>query len=101
MSWLAEVRMVRFEVPTDEIEYLQLAFPVTGPGLIASWSTQFTPCTVATWEGPGQPPAWVLAGPVDSRGPASVNLSPDGEWVSVFDKGAGEVRVTQVGARNP
>jgi hypothetical protein len=28
-------------------------------------------------------------------------LSPDGEWVSVFDKGAGEVRITRVGAPGP
>lgn len=86
--------MLRFELPTDEIEYLQLALPAAGPGLVACWGTQITPFTVATWDSPGTPPRWQLT---DGR----LNLSPDGEWVSVFDKGAGKVRITRVGAQKP
>jgi WD40 repeat protein len=86
--------MLRFELPTDEVEYLQLAFPAAGPGLVARWGTQITPFTVAAWDNPGKRPAWKLT----SR---RLHLSPDGEWVSVFDKDAGEVRITRVGARRP
>src|SRR5262245_10085212 len=86
--------MLRFELPTDRVEYLQLAFPAAGPGLVALWGTQFTPFTVAAWVDPGTPPGWQLTD-------RPLHLSPDGEWVSVFDKGAGEVRVTRVGAQGP
>lgn len=86
--------MLYFEVPTDRVEYLQLAFPAVGPGLVACWGTQGTPFTVAAWDNPGTPPAWKLT---DGR----LCLSPDGEWVSVFDKDVGKVRITRVGARRP
>jgi WD40 repeat protein len=86
--------MIRFELPTNRIEYLQLAFPAAGPGLVAYWGTQFAPFTVAAWDGPDTPPRWQLTG-------RSLHLSPDGEWVSAFDKGAGKVRITRVGARRP
>jgi WD40 repeat protein len=86
--------MIRFELPTDRIDYLQLALPAAGPGLVARWGTQITPFTVATWSTPDTPPGWQLTD-------HPLNLSPDGEWVSVFDKGAGKVRITQVGAPGP
>lgn len=86
--------MIRFELPTDRIEYLQLAFPAAGPGLVARWGTQVTPFTVAAWDGPDTPPRWQLTD-------RPLNLSPDGEWVSVFDRAAGEVRITRVGAPRP
>jgi hypothetical protein len=86
--------MVRYKLPTDQIEYLQLAFPAAGPRLVAGWGTQFTPFTVATWDGPNTRPGWQLTD-------RPLNLSPDGEWVSVFDKGAGKVRITRVGATGP
>jgi hypothetical protein len=86
--------MLRFELPTDRVEYLQLAFPSAGPGIVARWGTQFTPFTVASWEDPRIPPGWQLTD-------RHLHLSPDGEWVSVFDKGAGEVRITRVGAKSP
>jgi hypothetical protein len=86
--------MLRFELPTDRVDYLQLAFPVAGPGLVARWGTQITPYTVAAWDGPDTPPCWQLTD-------GGLCLSPDGEWVSVFDKGAGEVRITRVGASGP
>jgi hypothetical protein len=86
--------MIRFELPTDRVEYLQLAFPVAGPGLVARWGTQSTPFTVAAWDGPGTPPGWQLT---DHH----LDLSPDGEWVSAFDKDAGKVRITRVGAQGP
>src|SRR5262249_6061241 len=63
-------------------------------GLIARWGTQITPFTVAAWDNPGTPTAWQLT---DGR----LCLSPDGEWVSVFDKDAGKVRITRVGAQGP
>lgn len=83
--------MLRFELPVDRIEYLQLSLPAAG--LVARWGTQVTPYTVAVWEDPGQP-VWKIKG-------KHLHLSPDGEWVSVSDKEAGEVRVTRVGARKP
>jgi WD40 repeat protein len=86
--------MLHFELPTDRVDYLQLAFPAAGSGLVARWGTQITPFTVAVWEMPGTPPAWQLTD-------RPLNLSPDGEWVSVYDRGAGEVRVTRVGAKKP
>jgi WD40 repeat protein len=86
--------MILFKLPTDWIEYLQLAFPAAGPGLVARWGTQSTPFTVAVWDGPGTPPGWQLT---DHR----LHLSPDGEWVSVFDKDTGKVRITRVGAQGP
>jgi WD40 repeat protein len=86
--------MICFEVPTDRIEYLQLALPAAGPGLVARWGTQVTPFTVATWDGPDTPPGWQLTD-------RPLHLSPDGEWVSVFDKDAGKVRITRVGAQGP
>ncbi|MBA4067453.1 MAG: hypothetical protein C0501_27845 [Isosphaera sp.] len=86
--------MLRFELPTDFIEYLQLAFPSAGPGLVVRWGTQITPYTVATWEAPGMPFGWQLA---DRR----LHLSPDGRWVSVFDTEAGKVKITRVGAKKP
>jgi WD40 repeat protein len=86
--------MICFNLPTDRIEYLQLAFAAVGPGLVAHWGTQVTPFTVATWDAPDTPPVWQLTG-------AALCLSPDGEWVSVFDKGAGKVRITRVGAQRP
>ena len=86
--------MLRYELPTDRVDYLQLALPAGGPGLVAHWGTQTTPFTVAAWDRPGRRPAWRLT---DGR----LCLSPDGEWVSVFDKDAGEVRVTRVGAEGP
>jgi WD40 repeat protein len=83
--------MFYFELPTDRIEYLQLAFPVVGPRLVARWGTQITPFTVAAWDAPSTPPVWRLTDhPLD--------LSPDGEWVSIYDKDAGQVRITRVGA---
>jgi WD40 repeat protein len=81
-------------LPTDRIDYLKLAFPASGLGLVARWGTQFTPYTVTSWDNPGMPPAWQLT---DGR----LCLSPDGEWVSVFDKDAGKVRITRVGAQSP
>lgn len=86
--------MLNFELPTDRVEYLQLALPADGPGLVASWGTQTTPFTVAVWDNPGTPPGWQITD-------RPLTLSPDGEWVSVFDQGAGEVRITRVGARAP
>jgi WD40 repeat protein len=86
--------MIRFELPTDRVEYLQLALRASGPGLVACWGTQFTPFTVAAWDGPDTPPRWQLTD-------RPLSLSPDGEWVSVFDKDAGKVRITRVGARRP
>ncbi len=86
--------MLNFELPTDRVEYLQLAFLADGPGLVASWGTQTTPFTVAVWDDPGTPPGWQLTD-------RTLNLSPDGEWVSVFYQGAGEVRITRVGAQGP
>jgi WD40 repeat protein len=86
--------MIRFELPTDQIDYLQLAFPAARPGLVARWGTQFTPFTVAAWDGPGTAPGWQLTD-------RPLNLSPDGEWVSVFDQGAGKVRISRVGAQGP
>jgi hypothetical protein len=86
--------MLRFELPTDRVDYLQLAFPAGGPGLVAWWGTQTTPFTVATWDGPDTPPRWRLTD-------RSLFLSPDGEWVSVFDKGVGQVRITRAGAPAP
>jgi hypothetical protein len=86
--------MLCFELPTDRVEYLQLAFPAAGPGLVARWGTQSTPFTVAAWDDPGRPPGWQLTD-------HPLHLSPDGEWVSVFDQGAGEVRITRVGAPGP
>jgi hypothetical protein len=50
--------MIRFELPTDRIDYLQLALPAAGPGLVARWGTQITPFTVATWSTPDTPPGW-------------------------------------------
>lgn len=38
--------MIRFELTTDRVDYLQLAFPAAGPGLIARWGNQATPYTV-------------------------------------------------------
>ncbi len=86
--------MIRFELPADRIEYLQLAFPAAGPGLVASWGTQFTPFTVAAWDGPGTPPRWQRTG-------RPLQLSSDGEWVSAFDWVTGKVSITRVGARRP
>ena len=86
--------MLDFELPTGRIEYLQLGFPVCGPGLVARWGTQTSPFTVATWDAPGTPPLWQLTD-------RPLQLSPDGEWVSVYDKSAGEVRITRIGARGP
>src|SRR5262245_22664485 len=83
-----------FELPTERVEYLQLAFPAAGQGLVARWGTQVTPFTVATWDAPGTPPVWQLRG-------RPLNLSPDGEWVSIFDKGAAKVKITRVGAKRP
>ena len=86
--------MLRNELPTDRVDYLHLALPAAGPGLVAHWGTQTTPFTAAAWDDPGTPPGWQLT---DGR----LCLSPDGEWVSVYDKGAGEVRITRVGAQGP
>jgi WD40 repeat protein len=83
--------MLRFELPDDRIEYLQLALPAAG--LVARWGSQITPYTVAMWDGPGKP-QW-------KRKDEHLHLSPDGEWVSVFDRPSGEVRVTRVGAKKP
>jgi len=80
-----------FTLPTDRIDYLQLTFPANGLGLIARWGTQFTPITVGVWDSPGTGPIW-------QRTDQRQNLSPDGEWVSAFDKEAREVRITRVGA---
>jgi WD40 repeat protein len=86
--------MLHFELPTDRVEYLQLAFPPAGPGLVARWGNQTTPFTVALWDEPGTPPVWQLTD-------RALDLSPDGEWASAFDQDTGEVRVTRVGARGP
>lgn len=85
--------MLRLALPTDEVEYLQLAFPAAGPGLVVRWGTQLDPYTVATWDG-GDAPGWQLVG-------RHMHLSPDGEWVSDYDKDAGLVTVTRVGAGEP
>lgn len=87
--------MLQFKLPTDRIDYLQLALPATSPALVARWGTQTTPFTVATWDKLSDPPVWQL------KAPRLLNLSPDGEWVSVFDKAAGDVRITRVGAQSP
>jgi hypothetical protein len=89
-----EGQMIRFELPTDRVEYLQLAFPEAGQGLIARWGTQITRYTVATWDGPGTPLGWQLTAP-------NLCLSPDGKWVSVFDRETGKVQITRVGAKKP
>ena len=86
--------MLHFKLPTDRIDYLQLAFPATGLGLVAWWGTQITPFTVAAWDDPAASPGW-------QRTDGRQILSPDGEWVSVFDKDAGKVRITRVGSRKP
>ena len=86
--------MQRFELPTDRAEYLQLAFPASGAGLVALWRSRNTPLTVAAWDQPGAPPVWQLTDLL-------LHLSPDGEWVSVFDKPAGKVRIIPVGAERP
>jgi WD40 repeat protein len=86
--------MIQFELPTTRIEYLDLALPAAGTGLVAKWGTQTTPYTIATWDAPGEPPTWQLT---DLR----QQLSPDGEWASVFDRETGEVRVTSIGANRP
>jgi WD40 repeat protein len=82
--------MICFNLPAERIDYLQLAFAAAGSGLVTRWGTQFTPYTVATWDAAGTPSGWQLTG-------AALCLSPDGEWVSVFDKGDGKVRITRVG----
>lgn len=87
--------MLRFLLPTDRIEYLQLAFPVAGYQLVARWGTQTGPFTVAAWDDFANPPVWKL-----TDGPA-LQLSPDGEWVSVYDSSHGTVTVTRVGASQP
>jgi hypothetical protein len=81
--------MLRFELPTDHVEYLQLTLPPAG--LVARWGTQITPFTVAVWGDPGTP-SWQMTD-------RPLNLSPDGEWVSVFDKSAEKVKITRVGAK--
>lgn len=86
--------MLRYELPTDRVDYLQLALLAAGPGLVARWGTQSTPFTVAAWDNPGMPPGWQITD-------HPLHLSPDGEWVSVFDKSAGKVRITRVGAQGP
>lgn len=48
--------MLRFELPTDWVEYLQLAFPATGLGLVARWGTRTIPFTVAAWDEPRRRP---------------------------------------------
>ncbi|HUR53580.1 MAG TPA: WD40 repeat domain-containing protein [Gemmataceae bacterium] len=82
------------QLPTDRIEYLKLALPSAGPGLVAEWGTQITPFTVAAWDHAGMPTGWQLTS-------QTLNLAPDGEWVSVFYKPSREVRVTRVGAGGP
>ena len=86
--------MLALELPTDRIEYLQLAFPAAGPELVVRWGTQFTPHTVAVWDARGGPPAWQFTA-------RPLHLSPDGEWVSVYDQNSGEVRIIRVGAGGP
>ncbi|VTR96276.1 wd40 repeat-containing protein : Uncharacterized protein OS=Galerina marginata CBS 339.88 GN=GALMADRAFT_139557 PE=4 SV=1: WD40 [Gemmata massiliana] len=86
--------MLRFELPTDRIEYLQLALPSSGPALVVRWGTQTSPFTVAAWDDIGSDPSWKLT-------ERNQNLSPDGQWVSVFDQDAGKVRVTRVGDKSP
>lgn len=87
--------MLRFQLPTDRIEYLQLAFPAAGYQLVARWGTQTGPFTVAAWDDFAKPPVWEL-----TDGPA-LELSPDGEWVSVFHKYSETVTITRVGASIP
>jgi WD40 repeat protein len=86
--------MLQFNLPTDRVDYLQLVLPASGLGLIAEWGSGHTEFTAAIWNAPDSPPNWQLT---DRR----LNLSPDGEWVSVFDQDLGVVRVTQVGAAEP
>ncbi|QEH34160.1 hypothetical protein OJF2_26950 [Aquisphaera giovannonii] len=86
--------MFSFQIPTDRVDYLQVAFAAIGPGLVVRWGTQFTPYTVSTWDAPGSPSGWKLTAP-------ALCLSPDGEWASAYDKGSGEVRVTRVGEGKP
>ncbi|WP_165252344.1 WD40 repeat domain-containing protein [Paludisphaera soli] len=86
--------MTRIEMPTERIDYLQLALPTAGPALVARWGTQWDPFTVAAWDGLETPPGWMLTERV-------LHLSPDGEWASTFDEKSGEVRVTRVGASGP
>jgi WD40 repeat protein len=84
--------MLVYQLPTDFIEYLQLAFPATGMGLVVSWGTQTTPWTVAVFDEPGTPPTWELTA-------RPLCLSPDGEWVSVYDKETGKVRINRIGVK--
>ena len=86
--------MLRFNLPTERIDYLQLGLSANGAGLVARWGTQHTPFTVATWDEPGTPPVWQITD-------RHLDLPPDGEWVSIFDRVAGEVRIIQVGAQSP
>src|SRR5262245_23029989 len=83
-----------FQLPTERVEYLQLAFTTAAPGLVGRWGTPVARFSVAAWDAPDTPPVWQLAG-------RPLHLSLDGEWVSVFDKAAGKVRITRVGARRP
>lgn len=86
--------MLVFQLPTDRIEYLQLSLHAAGPGLVAWWGTQESWFTVATWNDPNTSPVWKTTG-------RPMALSPDGEWVSKFDRTAGEVTVSRVGERRP
>ena len=83
--------MLRFELPTDRVEYFQLA--LVDSGLVARWGTQSGPFTVAVWDNPGTP-GW-------QRSSRPLDLSPDGQWISVFDADAGNVTITRVGAQAP
>jgi WD40 repeat protein len=83
--------MLEFQLPTKEVDYLDIVLPATGVGLVARWGTQFTTYTVAMWDTPTPKPKWKRKG--------GLLLSSDGEWVSEFDGEAGEVRITRVGTR--
>ena len=86
--------MISFQLPTDRVHNLQLAFHKEGAGLVASWRSSHSSCTIVSWDNLEQNPDWQLSDIL-------LYLSPDGEWVSLFDKEIGEVRITRVGQSEP
>jgi WD40 repeat protein len=84
--------MIRFQLPTDRVTYLQLAFPACATGLVVRWGH---PYTVATWDGAGRPLGWQLSALF------SPCLSPDGEWVSSIEERGRKARIIRVGAAEP
>lgn len=86
--------MLSYQLPTQEVDYLDLVLPSSGIGLVARWGTQFTPRTVATWDEPESKPKWKKTAEL-------LFLSPDGKWVSQLDRETGEMKITQVGGKKP